>query len=127
MTLTTALTPDLVLQLAGQLRQRRDELQALLHAAAGASIATEAPPEVQDFKDVAAEDTRAQVDEVAQAHAAEEVDRIAAALRRVELGTYGLCQDCGEPIDERRLRALPATPYCTACQAIHERPPLQRR
>lgn len=127
MTLTTALTPDLVQQLASQLRQRRDELQALLHAAAGASIATEVPPEVQDFKDMAAEDTRAQVDEVAQAHAADEIEQIAAALRRVELGTYGLCEDCGEAIDERRLRALPATPYCTACQAIHERPPLQRR
>ena len=113
-------------QLAGQLRQRQSDLQAMLHAANGA-VAAEAPADVLDFKDVAAEDTRARVDEVTHAHAAAELEQIAAALRRVEAGTYGQCEDCGETIDERRLRALPATRYCTACQAIHERPPLQRR
>lgn len=120
-------SPTLVLQLADQLRQRRAELHALLQAANGAAISDAAPGDVMDFKDVAAEDTRAAVDEVAHAHAAGELEQIAAALRRVEAGSYGLCADCGEVIDERRLRALPATPFCTACQAIHERPPLQRR
>lgn len=124
MTLTAspALTQELVLQL----RRREQELRELLRAANDASIGGEFPGEVLDFKDVAAEDTRAQVDEVAQAHAVGELDRIAAALRRVDLGTYGLCEDCGEPIDERRLRALPATPFCTACQERRERPALRR-
>jgi len=122
----TAPSIALTQQLAGQLRQRQSELRTLLQAANDAAVAA-APPDVLDFKDVAAEDTRAHVDEVAHAHAAEELDRIAAALRRVDAGTYGQCEDCGEGIDERRLRALPATPYCTACQAIHERPGQQRR
>lgn len=113
--------------LATQLRRRQEELRALLHAAAGAHIAGDEPPDVVDFKDVAAEDTRAVVDEAAHAHAAAELDQIAAALRRVDTGSYGLCEDCGERIDERRLRALPATPFCTACQAIHERPAPHRR
>lgn len=112
-------------QLAGQLRQRQSELRSMLQSALDAAAATP-PGEVVDFKDVAAEDTRAQIDEVAQAHAADELDQIAAALRRVEAGTYGQCEDCGEVIDERRLRALPATPFCTGCQAIHERPALRR-
>jgi len=127
MTLMTAPSPALVQQLADQLRQRRDELRAQLQAATDASIAGGQAQEVSDFKDVAAEDSQAKVDEVAHAHAAGELAQIAAALQRLELGTYGRCEDCGEPIDERRLRALPATPFCTACQAIHERPPLQRR
>lgn len=114
-------------QLASQLRQRQAELQAQLQAANGAGIQGTGPGDVLDFKDMAAEDTRAQVDEVANAHAARELGLIAAALRRVEAGHYGQCEDCGEAIDERRLRALPATPYCTACQAIHERPAQQRR
>ena len=114
-------------QLASPLRQRQADLQAQLHAANGAGIQGEGSGDVLDFKDMAAEDTRAQVDEVANAHAARELGLIAAALRRVETGTYGQCEDCGEAIDERRLRALPATPYCTACQAIHERPAQQRR
>lgn len=126
MTLSTAYSP-LARELADALRLRQAELRALLQEAAGASIAGDEPPEVLDFKDVAAEDTRAVVNEVAYTHAAQELARIAAALRRVDDGSYGLCEDCGEPVDERRLRTLPATPFCTACQAIHERPGVPRR
>lgn len=115
-------------QLAAKLRQREAELRQLLQVHAGAAmVATDNPPEVLDFKDVAAEDTRAIIDEVALSLATGELRQIVAALRRIEDGSYGLCQDCGEPIDERRLFALPATAFCTACQAIHERPPMPRR
>jgi DnaK suppressor protein len=107
--------------MAEKLRQREAELLALLQQATGAGIAGDSPSEVTDFKDVAAEESRAVVDEVAHTHATEELARTVAALRRVEDGTYGLCADCGEAIDERRLRALPATPFCTPCQARHER------
>lgn len=111
---------------AERLRERAEELRRVLQAAAGAAISGE-HAEVVDFKDVAAEDTRAAVDEVAQTLAADELAQVMAALRRVDDGSYGLCEDCGERIDERRLLALPATAYCTACQAIHERPALARR
>ncbi|RYF16528.1 MAG: TraR/DksA family transcriptional regulator [Comamonadaceae bacterium] len=111
---------------AARLRERAEELRRVLQAAAGAAISGE-HAEVVDFKDVAAEDTRAAVDEVAQTLAADELAQVMAALRRVDDGSYGLCEDCGERIDERRLLALPATAYCTACQAIHERPALARR
>jgi DnaK suppressor protein len=114
-------------QMSRTLQQREAELRALLQEAAGANIAGDNPPEVLDFKDVAAEETRAVVDEAAYAHAAEELSQVVAALRRLEDGTYGSCEDCGEAIDERRLRALPATPFCTACQTIHERPGTPRR
>lgn len=114
-------------QLAQTLKQRHAELLAALRAAAGAGIAGDNPPDVVDFKDVAAEESRAVIDEAAYAHAAEELAQVGAALRRIEDGTYGLCEDCGERIDDRRLLALPATPFCTACQTIHERPGLPRR
>jgi DnaK suppressor protein len=115
-------------QLAAKLRERQLELQAFLQQHASGSVsASEHLAEVLDFKDVAAEDTRAIIDEVSLHHATAELRQIVAALRRVEDGSYGLCQDCGEPIDERRLFAIPATPYCTACQAIHERPAVPRR
>lgn len=118
---------SLLRQMSTTLQQREAELRTLLQEAAGANIAGDNPPEVLDFKDVAAEETRAVVDEAAYAHAAEELSQVVAALRRVEDGTYGSCEDCGEAIDERRLRALPATPFCTACQTIHERPGTPRR
>jgi DnaK suppressor protein len=114
-------------QLTDTLRQRQAELLALLQQAAGAHVPGDNPPEVLDFKDVAAEETRAVVDEAAYAHAADELDQVVAALRRVDEGSYGTCEDCGEAIDARRLRALPSTPFCTACQSIHERPGTPRR
>lgn len=102
-----------------RLQDRADELRTLLQA--GAAMAGERSTEVQDFKDFAAEETRAAVDEVTLAHAAQELEQVQQALRRIEDGSYGLCVDCGEPIDQRRLAALPATPSCTACQALRER------
>lgn len=38
------------------------------------------------------------------------------ALERVEEGTYGLCEECGEKIDKRRLEVVPFALYCVACQ-----------
>jgi RNA polymerase-binding transcription factor len=45
-------------------------------------------------------------------------DRIAEvddALRRVDAGTYGVCERCGQPIAEERLAARPFARYCMAC------------
>jgi len=121
-------SPDLTSQLAAQLRERREELQALLHAAAEAAKAGDAPAEVVDFKDVAAIDTRAQVDEVAQAHAVEELDRIAAALRRVEAGTYGQGDrraPAARLAGHALLHVLPGDPRAAAVRAALS-PRLQR-
>lgn len=38
------------------------------------------------------------------------------ALERVRLGEYGLCEECGEPIPEPRLRLFPAARLCVRCQ-----------
>src|SRR5246500_2202356 len=39
------------------------------------------------------------------------------ALWRIEKGTYGVCRDCGEPIAEARLNAIPWTRVCITCKA----------
>jgi DnaK suppressor protein len=38
------------------------------------------------------------------------------ALRRLEKDSFGACQLCGKEIGEKRLQALPWTPYCILCQ-----------
>ncbi len=38
------------------------------------------------------------------------------ALERIKLGEYGICEDCGEPIPEQRLRLFPAARLCVRCQ-----------
>ena len=44
-----------------------------------------------------------------------EVQEIRGALARIEAGRYGLCAECGEAIDERRLDALPYATHCIDC------------
>jgi len=39
------------------------------------------------------------------------------ALRKREQGTYGLCDNCGQPIDLDRLEALPQANLCLSCKA----------
>jgi DnaK suppressor protein len=38
------------------------------------------------------------------------------ALVRIEKGTYGVCRDCGEPIADARLNAIPWTRVCITCK-----------
>ena len=38
------------------------------------------------------------------------------ALGRLEQGTYGVCRDCGEPVAEARLKAIPWTRVCISCK-----------
>ena len=111
--------------------QREADLRGVLKATGDLAEHTSdvSKGEVVDFKDMAIEETQAVVEQVQAGKAAEELEQVIAARRRLQDGSYGECLDCGEEIDLRRLTALPATPYCTACQAIHEheRPLLARR
>jgi DnaK suppressor protein len=51
---------------------------------------------------------------------AETLNKIDAALRRLEEGTYGDCFECGEEISEARLRALPFAVRCKDCEEARE-------
>jgi len=52
----------------------------------------------------------------------QELTRMDEALGRLERGTYGLCEDCGTEIDEKRLSVAPLVPYCLDCQKRREGP-----
>jgi RNA polymerase-binding protein DksA len=43
------------------------------------------------------------------------------ALGRIEAGTYGRCERCGQPIAEERLRAIPYATLCIDCKRKDER------
>ncbi|HLH05095.1 MAG TPA: TraR/DksA family transcriptional regulator [Bryobacteraceae bacterium] len=53
--------------------------------------------------------------------ASETLLQVRAALQRLEQGDYGICVDCGRPIEEARLNAVPWTPYCRDDQEKHDR------
>jgi DnaK suppressor protein len=50
----------------------------------------------------------------------DKVREIDAALSRISEGTYGICEECGEPIDVRRLLQVPEATRCTNCQDMIE-------
>ena len=47
-------------------------------------------------------------------------ENIDLALRRLDEGTYGVCDDCGKEISEARLKVLPFARRCVECQTKAE-------
>lgn len=86
----------------------------------------------QDARDSRPSDVEDPLDEVTASQAkagsfavsniaSETLLQVRAALQRLEDGEYGTCVDCGRPIEEARLRAVPWTPYCLEDQEKHDR------
>jgi RNA polymerase-binding transcription factor len=49
------------------------------------------------------------------------MDKVKIALRKIEDGSYGICERCGRPIDKARLKALPYSVLCITCKQQEER------
>lgn len=48
------------------------------------------------------------------------IGKIKEALERIEDGTYGICESCGEDISDERLKARPVTTLCIECKTLQE-------
>ena len=93
---------------------------------------TELAPQLRKRDGIAIEKTPDALDEVQLAAERELVTRnlereskvlrdVHAALRRIEEGYYGTCLNCDEEIGVKRLKALPWTSLCIACQEQDDR------
>ena len=49
------------------------------------------------------------------------LDKIEKALRKIEEGSFGVCEECGEEISIKRLEARPETTLCIRCKEDQER------
>lgn len=47
--------------------------------------------------------------------------KIQDALKRIDEGSFGICQECGEDISESRLKARPVATLCVECKRKQER------
>jgi RNA polymerase-binding protein DksA len=94
------------LRLHGQGEHHHDEAGLPLHK--------------EETDDDAAAETQRQADVTHLARSATLLRDIESALARVDSGDYGLCMDCEEPIDLRRLEAHPAALRCARCQQLFE-------
>ncbi|MGH9154604.1 MAG: TraR/DksA family transcriptional regulator [Acidimicrobiales bacterium] len=95
--------------------------QAVALKAQADQMAQEMEPGDIQFDDESGEGASANVDRErdlalsAQARAA--VDEIDRALVKIDAGTYGICEGCGQPILRARLKALPHARLCVACKS----------
>lgn len=53
----------------------------------------------------------------------EAMKEIGDALDRIKAGRYGACETCGKRVSKERLRIVPYTRHCIACQQKEERAP----
>jgi DnaK suppressor protein len=54
-------------------------------------------------------------------NAREMLDQSKLALRHIALGTYGSCDNCGQPVGKGRLQAFPRATLCVTCKQREER------
>jgi DnaK suppressor protein len=48
------------------------------------------------------------------------LQQVEEAIARIPGGNFGICKECGEPIDSKRLQAVPWAQRCLACQEQQE-------
>ena len=48
------------------------------------------------------------------------IKKVRKALNRIEKGTFGICEECGENISIKRLKARPVTTQCIDCKTKEE-------
>jgi len=105
-----------------RLLKRREELQ-IRASRASADLRHESDPLSADF---AEQVTQRESDDVLGAisqSAQQELRLVQAALQRLAQGRYTTCADCGQPIEEERLQAVPYTDRCRTCAERAARPP----
>lgn len=76
--------------------------------------------EVGDDYDKASHERERELDIIITAQEKNKLQAIDDALRRIEEGTYGRCEECGEKIPKQRLKALPFATLCVSCKSAKE-------
>lgn len=66
----------------------------------------------QDFEETAVDFLETQQEQSVMVNEQALLTEVQQALKRIEEGTYGRCVDCGEPIPEKRLEAIPWAARC---------------
>ncbi len=79
------------------------------------------PSEVQDDLDRASLIQEQLLSDTMQKRKAVSILSAKAALGRIRAGTFGICEECENEIDLRRLEIQPTTVFCIQCQEEQER------
>jgi len=104
--------------------ERRRVVDAIeyLHKENPGSIEDETEDQTQDnLADTATATLDREIDYTLEENSEHVLEAIEAALKRIEDGTYGSCVNCGKPIAEERLAAIPWATHCIDCKRLEER------
>ena len=77
--------------------------------------------EIGDIYDIATTERQRELTLMLGDREREKLREIDKALERLNEEDYGVCEECGEPIGEERLRALPFTRVCVDCKSKSEK------
>ena len=61
------------------------------------------------------------ISQTAMFNRAQLIQQVKSAIKRIDTGEYGICVNCEEPINPRRLDHNPAAPLCIRCAALAEK------
>jgi DnaK suppressor protein len=105
------------------LLKKRNEVVEGLEAQMGRRLTRETGQKVDsamDSADLSSQDTDQGIDYSLLEMKYEQYKDIADAFRKLQNKTFGLCEECGEEIDIKRLQVNPLARYCIACKTKKE-------
>lgn len=105
------------------LLKKRNEVVEGLEARMGRRLVPEAGQKIDsamDSADLSSQDMDQGIDYSLLEMKYEQYKDIADAFRKLQNNTYGLCEECGEEIDIKRLQVNPLARYCITCKTRKE-------
>ena len=117
-------------QMKQRLREKQEELREQIAGLTEAHPTPVDPIEAsegpQDFEETAVDFLEMNQEQSVLVNEQALLTMVQQALRRIEEGTYGTCVDCGQPIPEKRLEAIPWAARCIKDEEKLERRNLSR-
>lgn len=102
-------------QLIARQRELEDRVTAI-----NDDVSHKSQPLSSDWAEQAVERENEEVLEALGNASLDEIANIKHALQRIEQGTYFDCDNCGEPINQERLKLIFSTDLCTQCATAEE-------
>jgi DnaK suppressor protein len=104
------------------LTQKQEELSEIVHRKKEEQEFQQEEPEIGDEADIATRSVEKEIlFDIADTEK-QTLDRIEAALRKIEKGAYGRCESCQRIIPRQRLEVMPWARYDIQCQAKNDVP-----
>ena len=104
------------------LTEKQEELSEIVHRKKEEQEFQQEEPEIGDEADIATRSVEKEIlFDITDAEK-QTLDRIEAALRKIEKGVYGRCESCQKTIPRLRLEVMPWARYCISCQSRNEIP-----